>query len=351
MNHVNFVVMGKTGAGKSTLINAILQEDLAPTGTGQAITRQNHLYTTRMLLPSCSSSSPNGGPCLAATTVNLYDTVGLEIDPAVTQATLLEIRGFLDQAQQCRTQDERSMVWFCVNAQCSRFEPFEIALIRSLSIEYEIPFLIVLTQCYSEEQGDLERQIRTELPEVLVARVLAKEFKWRGGVVPAHGVMGLLLTSVMEYDKAKVHLLESKLDQLACDRLRRIDTLRNKCQKHIDSCADKAMKIGFVPGGCIPIVHGICISMISSLNKTVGIDSTKGFAAELFSNAVVGLIATPFMGVPLLSAAVAYGYVSAVGECYLDSLMCVISRSTDEELTNNDLMSRRIKAELAERKK
>ena len=50
MNNVNLVVMGKTGAGKSTLINAVLEEDLAPTGTGQAVTKKNQLYWKLILL-------------------------------------------------------------------------------------------------------------------------------------------------------------------------------------------------------------------------------------------------------------------------------------------------------------
>ena len=91
--------------------------------------------------------------------------------------------------------------------------------------------------------------------------------------------------------------------------------------------------------------------MISELNKKVGIDSSKGFASDIFANAIVGLIATPFMVVPILSAGVAYAYVSAVGETYLDSLMAVIERSSDRELNNNALMAERIKAELNKRAK
>lgn len=50
MDVVNLVVMGKTGAGKSTLINSVLEEDLAPTGSGQAVTRENCVYSRKMLV-------------------------------------------------------------------------------------------------------------------------------------------------------------------------------------------------------------------------------------------------------------------------------------------------------------
>ena len=90
---------------------------------------------------------------------------------------------------------------------------------------HEIPFLIVLTQCYSEKQGDLEKQIRSDFPEIPVVRVLAKEYKLRNGVIPANGITELLQKSILDYDKSKVHILESKLKLLSADRNKRIDKL------------------------------------------------------------------------------------------------------------------------------
>lgn len=351
MDNLNLVVMGKTGAGKSTLINAVLEEDLAPTGSGQTVTKKNQVYTKQMLLPLARNNGNNGTYGMVGKTLNLYDTVGLEIDDTITKKTLYEIEGFIKKAQANEKANDLTMVWFCVNCRSSRFESYEFDLIRSLSIEHEIPFILVLTQCYTDEQSDLEKQIKKDFQEIPVMRVLAKDYKLRGGAIPAFGVTELLQRSVIDYNHSKVHILESKLLRLSEERKKRISQIKTSGMACVEKHSKKAEKIGFIPGGCIPFVHGICQAMISELNKKVGIDSSKGFATDIFANAIVGLIATPFMVVPILSAGVAYAYVSAVGETYLDSLMAVIERSSDRELNNNALMAERIKAELKKRAK
>ena len=47
LNTLNVVIVGKTGVGKSTLVNAIFREDLATTGTGRPVTQRMCRYTKK----------------------------------------------------------------------------------------------------------------------------------------------------------------------------------------------------------------------------------------------------------------------------------------------------------------
>lgn len=349
MDNLNLVVMGKTGAGKSTLINAVLEEELAPTGVGQAVTTENKIYSKEILLPV----GGEGARAYMKTykRLNLYDTVGLEIDNLKTERTLKEVQKLIGQAQTGERENDITLVWFCVNSRSSRFESYEVNLIKKLSFEHEIPFVVVITQCYTEERGELEKQIAAELPELAVVRVLAKEYKTRAGTAPAFGLHQLLRQSVTGYNQKKITILESKLAKLLHDRQDRILALQERGKRCVSLSVESAQKIGRVPIGCVPFVYKICRRMIADLNRIVGINPTEGFASEIFADAVLGVIAMPLMSIPFLSSPAAAAFVETVGDDYLKALMSTIEQSSDEDLTDSALMARRIKEELKKRKK
>ena len=61
LGHVNIIIAGKTGVGKSTLINAAFRENLAETGMGMPVTQSSKII------------EQEGMP------IRIYDTVGLEL--------------------------------------------------------------------------------------------------------------------------------------------------------------------------------------------------------------------------------------------------------------------------------
>ncbi len=335
---VNIVIMGQSGNGKSTIVNALMGKYVAKTGKGAAVTHENQVYSTPYKIGSTSLE------------LNLYDTVGIELSEKVTQSTLNEIEAYLQRTKQKSSVGDVNLVWFCINNRSSRFQDFEVDLIRKLSYEYEIPFIIVLTQCIDNRVGKLEQTIHADLPEVVTARILAEDYRLRGGtVIPAYGLDDLLKLSVFNFDMLKTDILESKLyaiqQQLSVSewQISEYERKANLCiQKHTES----ATKIGWLPVGCIPFVHSICIKMVAELHQIYGMPSGEKFAENIFVNVVVGLIVTPMMAIPLLSAAVAGAYVKTAGEEYCKVLSDVVKESKYGELQDQQLMAERIKQQL-----
>lgn len=71
---VNLVITGKTGTGKSTLINAVFREEMAQVGTGRPVTQHTKLYQ--------KDNIP----------LRIYDTKGLELGQSVQASTMEEIK-------------------------------------------------------------------------------------------------------------------------------------------------------------------------------------------------------------------------------------------------------------------
>ena len=91
---VNIALIGKTGVGKSTLINAVFEENLAETGIGRPVTQNCKEYTK-------DDSS-----------FNLLDTKGFELENY--RSILDQLKGII---QSRKTQDPAThihLAWFCI---------------------------------------------------------------------------------------------------------------------------------------------------------------------------------------------------------------------------------------------
>lgn len=122
----NLAIFGKTGVGKSTLINAVFGEDVAPTGIGEPVTMDNHLYLHR------------------AGFLGLLDTRGLEIGKD-TDALIRELGDYVKSMRKQPLQDQVHAAWYCVRATDRRFEDTEADFIRRLH-DLGLPVVVVLTQ-------------------------------------------------------------------------------------------------------------------------------------------------------------------------------------------------------------
>ncbi len=122
----NLAVLGKTGVGKSTLVNAVFGQQVAATGIGRPVTSGSQLYVHR------------------TGKLGIYDTPGLEVGRD-TERIVSDIRHFLELTRSLPFSEQVHVVWYCVRAADRRFEQPEAALVRQVDA-LGLPVVLVLTQ-------------------------------------------------------------------------------------------------------------------------------------------------------------------------------------------------------------
>lgn len=162
----NIMVAGKTGTGKSTLLNAIFGENLATTGTGRPVTEHIDEYK--------HESIP----------IHIWDTVGLELDSEKTRKSIEEIKKTIASKSESNDElDQIHAIWYCINSGSNRYEGAELDFIKEL-YSIGVPFTIVLTQCYGAKKkiGEFEEVINKinhemGLNNISIIRVLAQDYE------------------------------------------------------------------------------------------------------------------------------------------------------------------------------
>lgn len=163
LSRINIIIVGKTGVGKSTLINSFFNEKLAQTGTGRPITNLIEPYSTKN------------------SKFTIYDTPGLELRRSQQNFVKNEIfQIILSRSKTIDVSQKIHFIWYCISAASSRIEDAEIEFIKlftSDSALNNIQIIIILTKSYFlNDIIELEEEIaKLNINYLKIIPILAKK--------------------------------------------------------------------------------------------------------------------------------------------------------------------------------
>jgi uncharacterized protein (DUF697 family)/GTPase SAR1 family protein len=328
--HANVLIAGRTGVGKSTLINSVFQGDFATTGQGRPVT-ENTREITKEDVP-----------------LSIFDTRGLEM--ADFANTVQSLESFISERRSDPDQEKHIHVaWVCIAEDSRRVEEAETQLTTMLS--RFVPVVGVITKARSDQE--FRAEVQRLLPQTKnVVRVRAiHERDDDGHTRPPMGLIALVeLTMELFPEGHKVAFAAAQKADLALKR--------NRSHRIVAGAAATAAGIGATP---IPFADAVLIvpvqvGMLASISAAYGLSFSASFlstltasavggaAATLTGRAIVGGLLKLFPGVGsvaggTISGATAAAITTSFGETYIATLDNLFRRHEGEPPSEEEVLN------------
>nr|WP_276572529.1 DUF697 domain-containing protein [Enorma phocaeensis] len=262
---MNIIVAGKTGVGKSTLINSVFREELAETGIGRPVTRN----IRRISKPDFP--------------LVVYDTKGFELSEKVQREVKDQVMKIIRDGFACKDINKTiHCVWYCVNAASNRIEPEEIEGLRELGNENEmtqVPIIVVLTQCISKKRcQDLRKVIEEESLNIIqVVPVLAKDYEIDDEYVAKSFGLDVLIRVMGDA------LPDELVDTLQNLQIVSLEEKINRAQAAVVTAVTAATATGAspIPVSDCAVLIPIQITMIAGIAAVFGVELSKSLITSI----------------------------------------------------------------------
>ena len=340
---LNIIVVGKTGVGKSTLINAVFRENLAETGIREPITDHMRKISKKNI------------------PLTIYDTRGFEMGKEVQKQVKDEVVDTINKG--LATQDINKTIHcilYCINT-ASRFNrQEEIEWIKELSCNNQImqvPIIIVLTQSFSKKEAQALRKMLLDekLDVVQIVPVLAQDYELDDYVIKSYGLNEL------------IHVMSETLPDELIDTLQNVQIASLAEKKRHAQTVVAATTLTATGVGAAPIPFSDCValvptqlSMIATITVIFGFDINKNILTTFLSS-IIGAGGATVLGKTIvtnlikfipgagtvvggaISAGTAGVITAALGKAYI-RIMELIFKG---EMSIDDLSTKKGKEEMA----
>lgn len=241
----NILVIGNTGAGKSTLISSLFQVSISNSVTQTISTKP---YT-------------KSGLSIAA-----YDTPGLEKENKQRNKVKQDIAKFIKQQNQKEPEEQIHAVWYCVDSHVNRESQIDQQWIESLS--KETPVIAVITRA----SGDEEEWLKTHLESISSIRRVVPIMAKKQKLHPSFGLDSLL------------HTTENLLNEIAQKAI--LNAVNSKVDQAFGWCRDGCAKVlaaELIPFAPLKIFarSGLQVWMLADISKTFGYQFDQTILSEL----------------------------------------------------------------------
>jgi uncharacterized protein (DUF697 family)/predicted GTPase len=335
--HVNVLIAGRTGVGKSTLVNAVFQGNFATTGQGRPVTQHTREF------------KKEGIP------LSIFDTRGLEM--ADFSETLKSLSQFV--AEKSRSSDPKDHIhvaWICIAEDLRRVESAEEELVKLLA-NY-MPVIAVITKARQDKVSDSDGQpksfrqiVQSRLPltkNVIRVRAIQEELD-EGTILKPIGLHELvnLTMQVVPEGAQRAFTAAQKVD---------LDIKKTKSHKIVLSAAMAAGAMGAspIPFSDAVLIVPVQVAMLAGISATFGLSLDQSFFGVVVGAFAAGsggtfigraIVSNLFKMIPgigsitggAISASTAATITTALGEIYIEILYSLFLKNNGEPPSQDDI--------------
>lgn len=319
LKQLNIIVIGKSGVGKSTLINSLFRGDFADTGLGRPVTQE--------IRKIVKSDYP----------LSIYDTPGFELSSDQQDNVKDEVIKLISEGYSSNDINKTiHCIWYCINVGANRtFDSSEVEWLKEFSEKNKnskVPIIVVLTQSVPRKKAlEMKNHVEQENLDICkVVPILAQDMDFDEEYVAKSFGLDTLINVMSE-------VLPSELqDTLQNIQKVSLEAKKKHARAAIATAVTASFGEGFAP---IPFADAFLlvptqVVMISAITVIFGLEINKAFltafvtstlgsgSATLIGKTIVSNILKFFPGIGTgvggaISGTTAGLITTALGEAYL----------------------------------